>query len=679
MKEKFSTYLPGIVLFSIALVIGLIVFPTYGIGWDEASQKVLGTLSYNYAAHGDPAIFSSQDKNYGVGFELLLEVTEKWLNLTDTRDIFLMRHLVTHLLFLLGAFSFYVLVFKLYRNKFLAVLAFLMLYLSPRMFAHSFFNSKDLPFLSMFVITFTIAKFAFDKNRPWLFFLLGLAAGYATSIRVMGIMLLAFILIFLFMDLVLGKEKKTEPKKIYYNMLAYTSGFCIILYAAWPYLWPSPIYNFIESFTSFSHYNDWDFKVLLNGQFIPAKELPLTYFPIWFFITTPVLWLLTGFAGIVVIAWDFFKKPLLFLQNTNQRNFVLYLLCFTAPIFGVLILHSVIYDDWRHLYFTYPSFILVSIYFINKILNSVQNKYRIFVQSVCVAQLVLVAYFMVMNHPFQQVYFNELVSHENEYLRKNYELDYWGCSYKQGLEYVLAASKADTIKVATNLEAPLSYNLMILPEKDRQRIKMVNSQDADYFLTNFRGHPNDFNFSKKAHSFTVLNSTIFSIYPIDRNTEIMVARKYLQAKQFDSALVHLKKIQQTEDSYAPSRSTIAEIYANKQNFDSAEVYIKKAIELKPNDVDAMNNLGCIYMATKKFAPAIEEFKKAILLSPQNANAYSNLGHAYFFTDQYQAAIDNIRKEITLNPGNKADLPFMSASFQKLGKPDSVQKYNAMAK
>ena len=44
---------------------------------------------------------------------------------------------------------------------------------------------------------------------------------------------------------------------------------------------------------------------------------------------------------------------------------------------------------------------------------------------------------MIRNHPFQNVYFNNFLSHDEQYLRKNFEMDYWGTSYKQALEYVL--------------------------------------------------------------------------------------------------------------------------------------------------------------------------------------------------------------------------------------------------
>src|SRR6202012_1794600 len=98
------------------------------------------------------------------------------------------------------------------------------------LYAHSFFNSKDIPFTAMILIALTLCQVAFEKNKPTFFFLLGLACGYATSIRIMGVMLAVFILSFLLIDLVTDLIKKESAKKQGLNMLVFSAGFFILLY-----------------------------------------------------------------------------------------------------------------------------------------------------------------------------------------------------------------------------------------------------------------------------------------------------------------------------------------------------------------------------------------------------------------------------------------------------------------
>jgi hypothetical protein len=510
IKDKIAPYLPGIIILVVAILIGCFTYQDYGMGWDEPGQRAPAVLSYNYIFHGSKELFIKENDNHGAGFEMLLFFIEKGLHLNDPRDIYMNRHIVTHLFFLFSMFAGYLLVWKLYRNKFLAALAFIILAFTPRLYAHSFFNSKDIPFMCMILVTLAYSFVAFEKKKAWQFLILGLLCGYATSIRVMGIMHGAFIFMFLLIDLFATIKNKEKVIKPVLSMVLYSVGFCFILYISWPYLWKGPVQTFIDSFKALSHFK-WGATTMLSGKAEVATELPWTYFPTWFIITTPLLWLFTGIAGIVWVIYDIAKKPAIYLQNTKERNFLLYLLSFFIPIFSVILMHSVMYDDWRHMFFVYPPFVLMTIYFFNKI---IQNKYRMIVQGVCALQVMAVSYFMVQNHPFSQVYFNELVSHDEESLRKNYELDYWGCSFKQALDHILENDPRPHIKICCNLYAYLENNILMLHPEDRKRIDFVPPEQADYFITNFRGHPEDYPGTTSEFTITVLNSSILQIFPL---------------------------------------------------------------------------------------------------------------------------------------------------------------------
>lgn len=518
MNGKLTAYLPGILLFIATVILGMFTYKDYGVCWDEPLQRGPGITTYEYVFHGNMNLFTQATDNHGAGFELPLVILEKWMGLTDTKDIYEMRHLVSHLLFLVSVLAGYFLIYSLFKNNLLAILGFLLLAFMPRIYAHSFFNSKDIPFLAMFIITFAVSKLAFDRNKPALFCLLGLVAGYATSIRIMGILLAGVILFFLAIDWLGNRADKEASKKTLLNMGLFTLGFAGMVYLAWPYLWPAPIKNFNESFAALAHF-EWDANILINGLRVKTTELPWTYIPTWFAFTNPILWLLAGLAGLVAIGLAAIKKPMLFLKNTRERNFLLYLICFFAPIMAVIGLNSVVYDDWRHLYFVYPSFVLAAIYGIDVLLRKLGDKFKYVVYGLCLVQLGIVADFMVKNHPFHQVYFNELVSREPEYLRENFELEYWGCGFKQGLDHVVAKDKSDTIRMAANYNDPLVNNIMLLNEADRKRIKIVNIDQiaqADYFISNFRGHPEDYPSKNIEFDVKVLNSTILCVYRLKK-------------------------------------------------------------------------------------------------------------------------------------------------------------------
>lgn len=49
---------------------------------------------------------------------------------------------------------------------------------------------------------------------------------------------------------------------------------------------------------------------------------------------------------------------------------------------------------------------------------------------------------------------------------------------------------SDTILVSTDND-PCKYNALILPKNQRDRLKLVSVEESEYFITNYRWHPED--------------------------------------------------------------------------------------------------------------------------------------------------------------------------------------------
>lgn len=506
-----SPYFPGVVLFIIALVIGLTIYKDYGVAWDEPIHRGVGRITYQYVFEGNPTLKTYEDRALGTGFELPLIFLEKWLNITDIRDIYLARHLATHLFFLLSVFCGYVLAYRLFQDRVIASLAFMLLAFHPRIYAHSFFNSKDIPFLSAFLIAMLLCQLAFEKNRPVWYLLLGLACGYATSIRAMGILLVPCLSLFFLLDFIRAISLKDKASTVGVNFLLFIVGFCALLYIAWPILWSSPVFYFKEQFNTLAHIS-WTGNVLFNGKVFSGDHLPWNYLPVWFSITMPELWLIAGLTGFIWLITAFIKNPKRYLSRLPERNFLLFIACFAGPVIAVVGLNAVNYDDWRHLYFIYPSFVMLALFAVSKL---ARGRRKVMIWSACVLQVILSLGFIVKAHPFEQVYFNHFVSHDEQYLRKNYDLEYWGCGFKQALEHLINTDNRPVIKICSNDAGvfPLNNNIQILPPQFRSRIEISEEPEkSDYFISNFRLHPDDYAYPKTMYSVSVLNSNILQIY-----------------------------------------------------------------------------------------------------------------------------------------------------------------------
>lgn len=510
----FKKHLAACLVLAISLVLGCVVFGDYGIAWDEPLQRDIGQHSFNYLFKGDNTLNNFKNRDYGVAVELPLVFLEKTFRITDTRDIYRMRHLTTHLFFLLSAFAFYLLIWFLYRNKPLAVFGYLMLLLSPRIYAQSFFNSKDIPFMCMFILCFLVCAIAFRDKKLRYFVLFGILSGLLINIRIMGIVIPAMVTVLVLTDMIRGPFRK----KILIRYFVYLVLTITVLVLSWPWLWQDPSGHLKIAFLNMSKFR-WDNNILMNGTFVKASAVGWKYLPQWFGLTTPVIYLLLGITGFIFLVFRFFRNPLDFTGRTNVRNQLIYLVCFVGPVLAVIILHSVLYDGWRQMYFIYPAFLLLAIYGLSSIIktrSSLGDLSKVIVLILLIASFAGTGLTMIKSHPFEDVYFNILLSKNDQYLRKTFELDYWGTSYKQALEDIVARDRSPVLKIrVANL--PGENNSFILKPEDRKRIRYVETDDqADYFITDYRWHPKDYLYPKEKKIFfiTIQNSEICSAWKL---------------------------------------------------------------------------------------------------------------------------------------------------------------------
>jgi hypothetical protein len=510
----FKKHVAACLILTVCLINGFLTYGDYGIAWDEPLQRDIGQKTFDYVMRRDTTLNDFKNRDYGVAVELPLILLEKAGGLKDTREIYRMRHLAVHLFFIFCAFFFYFLIWILYRNRMLAVTGFIMLLLSPRIFAQSFYNSKDIPFMCMFILCFLFFAVAFRGRKIRQFILFGCVTGLLINIRIMGIVIPAIVTGLVAIDLIRGPGRK----RTFLNYSIYIAVTLVVLYLSWPWLWEDPIGRFRIAFINMSKFR-WNNNVLLNGDFVRASEVGWKYLPQWFGLTTPVAYLAFGVAGFFFLVVRFFRNPAIFLKNNPERNHMIHLLAFGGPVIAVILLHSVLYDGWRQMYFIYPAFVLLAIYGFSSILKSklfVSLWSKILLSAILVLSFTGTTVTMIRSHPFEDVYFNILLSKDDQYLRKTFELDYWGTSYKQALEFIAAHDPSPVLNIrVANL--PGEHNAMILKPGDQKRIRYVETDaQANYFITNYRWHPQDYPYpeNKKIFRLTVQNSEICSVWKL---------------------------------------------------------------------------------------------------------------------------------------------------------------------
>lgn len=509
MKSLLYHHRLGIIIFIAFIILGCFNVHDYGASWDEGDQRNMGVVSYNYVFNGDTTLYHYIEKDHGVGFELPLYFLERKFKQSDTHAIYITRHLITHLFFLLGAFVFYLMCSKLFKSRTLGIIAFLALACHPRLYAQSFFNTKDIPFLVAHIFGLYACMRAFRKKDTLSYLILGACIGYATSIRMMSLIFIAIVLGFLLIDILRAKREKQSILVALSNPLVFLASVFVTLMICWPMLWANPIGNFIDAYHSMAKFR-WEGDVIFDGKKISSTALPWYYLPKYLLITTPILWGITITIGVIMVFASAMRSPLSYITDPDKRVYLTNSLISTGTLVAIVVFDSIVYDGWRHVYFIYPSLLIVAM----ALLHKLQQKMRIkpLVIGMCIVQIASTMIYMVRNHPYQMTYFSSLVSHKEGYLRANYEMDYWCVATKQAYEYLLANDTSSQIKVYMT-STPIQNNWLLLPKKDKARIQLLDCDEgAQYYITSYRYHPKDYKYPHKLYEIKVQGSNILTVY-----------------------------------------------------------------------------------------------------------------------------------------------------------------------
>ena len=503
--------------------VGVAVLDDYGISTDEEPQREIGSAFYDYLLGDEYApteIDRDHNQFYGVAVELPLIAAERILGLEDSRAIYLSRHLLTHLLFLASGLFAWLLAYRLFGSRLIALFAMLIFLLHPRIYAHSFFNSKDPAFLAMFMVALYLTYRAFRRDSVWAFALCGAWVGLLVNARVIGAMLFPAVLGMLALDALfamrLGGRRTADSqanraggrrgdrrrrriqarrerarsagmRRALANAAAFIAASATALYATWPLLWRAPL-GLAEAFSVMSNHPQ-PAATLFRGEWVEWPRIPWDYVPTWAAITTPPVAIALAALGTGFIAYLCAVRRRDIFANSTARFGLLALACLILPVAAAIALNSNLYNGWRQMQFLYaPLWVLAA--FGLRALAAIPNpsgRFGLFnlaslpksgVRGVAFALaavgIISAGVSMVRLHPNQHEYFSPLVNKNG--IAERWEMAYWRM-YKDALDAMLAMQPSGRIAVALPKDYTMfRRNLYLVPPDDRGRF----DEDSQY-------------------------------------------------------------------------------------------------------------------------------------------------------------------------------------------------------
>ena len=484
----------AVIALALLAAVGLAVLDDYGVSGDDGPQRIIGYASLDYILGNEDALTEEFtggryiERFYGVAFEVPLVAVERLLRLEDPRAIYLSRHLITHVFFLVGGFFCWLLAYRLFGSRLVALLAMLLFLLHPRIYAHSFFNTKDIPFLSMFMIALYLTHRAFRRDSAWAFALCGAGVGLLADIRIMGVMLFPAVLGMLVWDAIRAaiRDRWGSAKRALANAGAFSLASAATFYAAWPALWRDPLFA-IEAFETLSSH-PIHVATLFRGEAVRWPNLPWDYIPTWTLITTPPLALALAAVGIGHLARLCAARWRDMFANSTARFGLLTAACLTLPVAAAILLNSNLYNGWRQMYFRYAPTCVLAAFGLRTMAALPKPRLRAGALALAAVGVAAIAVQMVRVHPYQNEYFNFLVDKSG--LADRWQIAYWGVSHKEALERMLELHPQGRVSVNSrdyDLYTP-SRNLQLIPLEDRRRTS-INRYAPDFYIDRTAENP----------------------------------------------------------------------------------------------------------------------------------------------------------------------------------------------
>ncbi len=371
---------------------------------------------------------------------------------------FLIRHLT-------GAFFYWILLVfagfighEISGSYWVSVLTVLSLVFMPRLFGQAFGNLKDIPFAAgylagiLFIIRF-IKELPKPKWATAIF--LALAIAFTCSVRIGGLILFAYLGLFLLIYFIL---KPFELKHIvstrpcFVRLLGQGVVILLIGYFAgllfWPFALQNVFKNPFESLHLMEHYKV-SIHQIFNGHFFWSTQLPWYYLPKWILISTPEF----IFLGIIIYIFISIKKAINTSTEFSQQALYesILLFAFLFPVIYVIAIKSNLYSGVRQMLFVFPSLAILASYGIHSFF--VQFRKQNFARIVTGLFLILMLFplkHQASTFPADYIYFNS-VSGGNKSAWGNFEYDYYFHGIKNPAEYLVhSLEKAENVVVATN-------------------------------------------------------------------------------------------------------------------------------------------------------------------------------------------------------------------------------------
>ena len=427
----------------------------FGVTWDEKDRHRNGEHVWMFlrGLRSRAAFAETGGHVYPGFFDAICAALETWVPLNR----YVLRHMVNAVFGWIGAVYCGRLTGRLF-GPWAGVLGMILLAASPRYFADSMNNPKDLPFAAMTVMALYYIS-AVSPKWPYVSFAAAVkivvALALAMGIRIGAILYLGYFALLIACFVVL--ERNTNWRRLLdtaARVLAVAVAMLILGTVFWPWAGGAPLTRPFQALLGAANY-PWNGLVLFASNEYEAGDLPWYYAPWWVLISTPPVVLVGAALSLVSFA-----------NRADALRRAALWVAIVVPMTATIVMGSTLYDGIRHLQFITPVLVVLAVGGWTGLLSVERPGWMRAGAGACVAVgLVSVLIFDIRFHPNQGVYFNSLIGGPRKAFTR-YDMDYWGNCVLQAVEWArqTARSSGTLVTVSGNPSHLVQLNAERFPE-----------------------------------------------------------------------------------------------------------------------------------------------------------------------------------------------------------------------
>ena len=537
-KKKLIPFVVVALFFFVYFFVGYRIYRDYGVSTDEPTDYLRGMVDYQRFMGGSQAQFMNdcammQNGNvcyypaffsmvlyrfapYGDNGPILFDNGNWYGPGFNTQKIYLERHKLTFAFFAFSVFIFFLIGKKIFKDWKIGLLGAFFLIISPRIFGYSFYNPKDIPFLSAYIISIYTLLLLIDKKNLFTALLHGMATAVVCSIRTPGLIIIPVTIFFYFFDLFLSKETGKNYLKAVGLLVSFLIVSAGLIYWFNPILYADPIRNFIYTFQVMKDYPWRGYQIYLSRGI--GGSPPWHYSLVWFSISSPILYLVLFVIGMGTLVVKSVRSRMK-AHFLALRDIYIAAACALLPIAAVIVMRSTLYTDNRQMYFCYPPLLLISLYGFVKLVDFLKKRsvrWQAWVGVILVVGLAYPLYFMVRYHPYENFYYNFLAGSKMSTIKQRFTLDSWMITSTDALKYILKTDPTKYITVKFIDGTP--RGVFLLSKADQARLIINQEDDPMYIVDGYRFYPTEKIPGGKTvyYSVKIGDSDVLTVYKMDK-------------------------------------------------------------------------------------------------------------------------------------------------------------------